>query len=600
MAFVYSMVCIFSFILFSTADLRSPYIQDHLKNKVFSIESNHSEVKYIPYNVKSTLNVHMPNSSVGALVHIACEHSSVVLSLVKNFSFGNYVNGSSVGLIVLRSSTLNRHNRVYFCLTSNCSSVFKDKCIITALSFSSKQPVPGGCNLVHNMNIYPMIDIDEKRDGSTRVKFSSANVGSNIGSKPPVCDSDSSMHLRLKYSVYADFTYQANSNLKPTCELCNRSLCKANNDYLNAFSNIFGGKTSFSYKVADLTSSDHAKYHLAAYPCAAMMTYIVVTDPKFGTHSMYIPTTIKMGSYDDSQQAVLALKIITMVLGAVGLLLCLVGHRFFIFELFFMSGMFFVILAICFMEAFGLWLHYNSLNFTILTVIGLLGSISITALWFRFGKAAMFSSVIGIVGGFCFACIIFITPLSNMTVFEYRATFILSLLCGCMVYVLALILVIKMHRMCIVSSALVGSYLVVACIGSVYWYCSLVGQLILIIVRKMTTVDLLDATIVYPLYILDYTLIGAWAGLFVLGVASQHFITKNHPPFPLSPRELVQLQPTMSEEDVHGDNIATDNDSASSADSSSTSVNYDGDISDDPPDYRDIYPEQDTSRLLAN
>ncbi|XP_047284953.1 transmembrane 7 superfamily member 3 isoform X8 [Homo sapiens] len=74
------------------------------------------------------------------------------------------------------------------------------------LSYSERDPVPGGCNLEFDLDIDPNIYL-EYNFFETTIKFAPANLGYARGVDPPPCDAgtDQDSRWRLQYDVYQYF-----------------------------------------------------------------------------------------------------------------------------------------------------------------------------------------------------------------------------------------------------------------------------------------------------------------------------------------------------------------------------------------------------------
>ncbi|KAK2101795.1 Transmembrane 7 super member 3 [Saguinus oedipus] len=74
------------------------------------------------------------------------------------------------------------------------------------LSYSEKDPIPGGCNLEFDLDIDPNIYL-EYNFFETTIKFAPANLGYARGADPPSCDAgtDQDSRWRLQYDVYQYF-----------------------------------------------------------------------------------------------------------------------------------------------------------------------------------------------------------------------------------------------------------------------------------------------------------------------------------------------------------------------------------------------------------
>ncbi|XP_037552154.1 transmembrane 7 superfamily member 3 [Nematolebias whitei] len=74
------------------------------------------------------------------------------------------------------------------------------------LPYSSTDPVPGACNIEFNLDVDPNVYIHYNLYETT-IRFAPANLGSERGRPPPVCDEStgSDTRWRLQYDIYQHF-----------------------------------------------------------------------------------------------------------------------------------------------------------------------------------------------------------------------------------------------------------------------------------------------------------------------------------------------------------------------------------------------------------
>lgn len=82
---------------------------------------------------------------------------------------------------------------------------------------------------------------------------------------------------------------------------------------------------------------------------------------------------------------------------------------------------------------------------------------------------------------------VFPRSLLNLLVHRARMAYVLTFFCVTLLYIFFGIVIIKPHRMCIVTSSFVGSFLVVASFGSGLYQnlCSVTGQFLPFVINKM-------------------------------------------------------------------------------------------------------------------
>ncbi|XP_013873888.1 transmembrane 7 superfamily member 3 isoform X2 [Austrofundulus limnaeus] len=397
------------------------------------------------------------------------------------------------------------------------------------LPFSSTDPVPGACNIEFNLDVDPNIYIHYNLYETT-IRFAPANLGSERGQPPPVCDEStgSSTRWRLQYDVYQYFL--------PESDLSESSLFAG----FKAMANTEGVAAN-GRRVMTLKSTEKTTVVFTSIPGQGVVYSVVVRDPLLNTSASYVPTHTYACSFTstlDSCQTLgkISTKIFFTITGLAGLFVCFFGHRFFKCELFcmgfsFLSFFFFVLITRT------TELDYD-IRLTLSGVVGVVGGVLLVMSWWRFGSVMACVVVVGLMLGFLIASIVFFTPLGDLNVFRNSDAVFWVTFC-CITIVVPLFFVRWPREGNITTCGIVGAYAVILAVNA-YIYTSL-SYITLNILKRLLNGNFSAMFTDVPFQTIDYALITVWAVLGVGGMVLQLYRERSRPFFPPSPY-LMWLQ----------------------------------------------------------
>ncbi|XP_047284946.1 transmembrane 7 superfamily member 3 isoform X2 [Homo sapiens] len=342
------------------------------------------------------------------------------------------------------------------------------------LSYSERDPVPGGCNLEFDLDIDPNIYL-EYNFFETTIKFAPANLGYARGVDPPPCDAgtDQDSRWRLQYDVYQYFL--------PENDLTEEMLLK----HLQRMVSVPQVKAS-ALKVVTLTANDKTSVSFSSLPGQGVIYNVIVWDPFLNTSAAYIPAHTYACSFEAGEGSCASLgrvssKVFFTLFALLGFFICFFGHRFWKTELFFIGfiimGFFFYILI------------------TRLTPIKYDGNLKI------FHDDGVFWVT--------FSCIAILIPVVFM---------------GCL------------RILNILTCGVIGSYSVVLAIDS-YWSTSL-SYITLNVLKRALNKDFHRAFTNVPFQTNDFIILAVWGMLAVSGITLQIRRERGRPFFPPHPYKL--------------------------------------------------------------
>ncbi|EPY73752.1 hypothetical protein CB1_002578035 [Camelus ferus] len=145
------------------------------------------------------------------------------------------------------------------------------------LSYSERDPIPGGCNLEFDLDIDPNIYL-EYNFFETTIKFAPANLGYARGADPTPCDIQTGRgsRWRLQYDVYQYFL--------PENDLTEEALLR----HLRRMAEVPQVKAS-AVKVVTLTANDKTSVSFSSLRGQGVIYNVIVRDPFLNTSAAYVP-----------------------------------------------------------------------------------------------------------------------------------------------------------------------------------------------------------------------------------------------------------------------------------------------------------------------
>ncbi|KAG8005786.1 Transmembrane 7 superfamily member 3, partial [Nibea albiflora] len=397
------------------------------------------------------------------------------------------------------------------------------------LPYSSLDPVPGACNMESSLDIDPNVNIHYNLYETT-IRFAPANLGSERGVTPPVCDESTATNTRwrLQYDVYQYFL--------PENDLSERSLFIGVQAVADIQGMMVNGK-----RVMTLSSSDKSMAVFNSIPGQGVVYSVIVRDPLLNTSASYVPVhtyACSFASTLDGCQTLgkISTKIFFTITGLAGLFVCFFGHRFFKCELFcmgfsFAAFFFFVLITRTTKLDYDICLAVSA-------VIGVVGGVLLVMSWWRFGSVMACIVVIGLMLGFLIASVVLFTPLGDIDVFRNSDAVFWVTFC-CIMVVVPLFFLRWPREGNIVTCGVVGGYAVILAVNA-YIYTSL-SYITLNILKRFLNNNFSAVFTDVPFQTIDYVMITVWVVLGVCGIVLQLYRERSRPFFPPSPY-LMWLQ----------------------------------------------------------
>ncbi|XP_036745286.2 transmembrane 7 superfamily member 3 isoform X2 [Manis pentadactyla] len=279
---------------------------------------------------------HISSNVTFLIFQIHSQYQNTTVSFFKTPLLNASATGTDRGLVFILQPEQNMST--WFLETTNAEPVLN---VAIMLSYSERDPIPGGCNLEFDLDIDPNIYL-EYDFFETTIKFAPANLGYARGTDPPSCDlgTGQDSRWRLQYDVYQYFL--------PENDL-------AEEDFLNHLQRMteVPQVKANAIKVVTLTANDKTSVSFSSLRGQDVIYNVIVWDPLLNTSAAYVPAHTYACSFDAVEDNCSSLgrvstKVFFTLLALLGLFICFFGHRFWKTELFFIGfifvGFFFYIL----------------------------------------------------------------------------------------------------------------------------------------------------------------------------------------------------------------------------------------------------------------
>lgn len=463
---------------------------------------------------------HISSNVTFLLFQIHSQYQNTTVSYTKTLLPSTSGTGNDRGLVfILRPE---QTSCTWYLETEDTKPV---QSVAVTLSYSERDPIPGGCNLEFDLDIDPNIYLDYNFFETT-IKFAPANIGYARAAEPPPCDVSTGQESRwrLRYHVYQYFL--------PEGDLTEASLLQ----HLQRMAQV-AQVTASAVKVVTLTADDKTVVSFSSLPGQGVIYNVIVWDPSLNTSAAYVPVHTYACSFDSVDgncvpPGRVSTKVFSTLFALLGLFTCFFGHRFWKTELFFMGfiflGFFFYIL-ITRLTA----LKYD-VRLVLTAVAGSVGGLLLVASWWRFGILTLCMLSVGLVLGFLVSSGTFFTPLGNLNVFHDDGVFWVTF--SCIALLVPVIFLGCLRILNILACGIVGSYSMVLAINS-YMFTSL-SYITLNVLRRALNADFRGAFIRVPFQTNDYIILAVWGMLAVTGITLQIRRERGRPPFPPHPYKL--------------------------------------------------------------
>ncbi|KAM4838371.1 transmembrane 7 superfamily member 3 isoform X1 [Urocitellus parryii] len=393
------------------------------------------------------------------------------------------------------------------------------------LSYSERDPIPGGCNLEFDLDIDPNIYL-EYNFFETTIEFAPANLGYARGADPPPCDvgTGRDFRWRLQYDVYQYFL--------PENDLTEDVLLQ----HMQRMVQVPEVKAN-AVKLVTLTADDKTRVSFSSLRGQGVIYNVIVRDPFLNTSAAYVPAHTYACSFEAVEGNCASLgrvstKVFFTLFAMLGLFICFFGHRFWKTELFFIGfifmGFFFYILVTRLTPV-----KYD-VRLILTAVAGTIGGIFLVATWWRFGVLLLCMLCVGLVLGFLTASVTFFTPLGNIKVFRDDGVFWVTF--SCIAVLIPVVFMGCLRILNILSCGIIGSYAVVLAIDS-YMSTSL-SYITLNVLRRALHTDFHRAFTNVPFQNNDFVILAVWGMLAVSGITLQIRRERGRPFFPPHPYKM--------------------------------------------------------------
>ncbi|XP_027285903.1 transmembrane 7 superfamily member 3 isoform X2 [Cricetulus griseus] len=463
---------------------------------------------------------HISGNVTFLLFQIHSQYQNTTVSFTKTLLPGTSGTGNDRGLVFMLRPE--QTMCTWYLETKDAKPV---QTVAIPLSYSERDPIPGGCNLEFDLDIDPNIYLDYNFFETT-IKFAPANLGYARGAEPPPCDVSTGQESRwrLRYDVYQYFL--------PEGDLTEASLLQ----HLQRMAQVSQVKAS-AVKVVTLTSDDKTTVSFSSLWGQGVVYNVIVSDPSLNTSAAYVPVHTYACSFESvdgncASPGRVSTKVFSTVFAVLGIFICFFGHRFWKTELFFVGfiflGFFFYILISRLTS-----LKYD-VRLVLTAVAGSIGGILLVASWWRFGTLMLCMLCVGLVLGFLVSSGTFFTPLGNLNVFRDDGVFWVTF--SCITLLVPVIFMGCLRILNILACGAVGSYSVVLAIDS-YIFSSL-SYMTLNVLRRALNTDFRAAFIGVPFQTKDFLVLAVWGMLAVSGITLQIRRERGQAPFPPHPYKL--------------------------------------------------------------
>uniref|UniRef100_A0A670XXH9 Transmembrane 7 superfamily member 3 n=1 Tax=Pseudonaja textilis TaxID=8673 RepID=A0A670XXH9_PSETE len=454
------------------------------------------------------------------LFQIHAHHQNVTISFEQEPSPSNSGTGVDRGLV----SVLRTEQTV---CTWYLRAIDANQVLSTAvsLSYTEKDPIPGGCNLEFDLEMDPNLYLDYNL-ADTHIIFAPANLGYARGTHPPSCDSGTSLdsRWRLSYDVYQYFL--------PENDLSEATFVS----HMRRMTEVPSIQAHGS-KMMTLTSQDKTELYFSSLPGQGVIYNVIVRDPKWNTSAAYVP----VHTYACSLSALvnnfsflfigrLSTKIFFTNLAFLGLFVCFLGHRFWKTGLFFNGFIFkaFFLFIIITKESA---LSYDA-TLGLTAAAGIIGALLLVGCWWRFGLVIPCMLIVGLVLGCLVSSALFFTPVGK--IFQDNAVFWVTFCCVALV--IPVIFVCCPRVLNILTCGVVGSYtIVLATACYIYTSLSYIG---IDLLRRILNEDFKRTYTSVPFQPNDIILLAVWTMLAIGGITVQLRRERHEAPFPPHPYRL--------------------------------------------------------------
>ncbi|KAJ2941212.1 hypothetical protein O0L34_g10447 [Tuta absoluta] len=435
-----------------------------------------------------------------------------VHSHIYNITLFNSVNTSISGTNVGLYGTVKPPD-TYFVSNMNNMSI---KVYISVHGYSNMDPIPGGCNLVGNIEIPPFMNIAYDKN-MVQVDAAAAKVAN------AACGTGDNLDMTFYRMYLGERDFSEDGYFKGLKNMMTWNKIMEN-----------------GYQVPLTLPMKTMRRFLSAYPGTGSVYVMVASGPPH-RYSVYVPTYTYACSPLDGCEVLddFVSQFFCAGLIFIGLFTCFLGHRFFRTEMF-MAGTF-----------AGVIITYILLsNWTDLERPALLGASLLTGtffgaiwllLWWFYGIPVLSVALATMHLGFLMAAIVIHSAFTGSHKFfeddgRFWTIFILIMLLS------SLTLTTVTYHSNILCCSVLGAYAVVFAMD--HYVGSSLKYLMYNTVRRAVVPKFNYAILALPYQWRDVILTLLWLGLAAGGFFFQRHHNRGRPPFPPPPRSINQVAPT--------------------------------------------------------
>ncbi|KAK9497232.1 hypothetical protein O3M35_004590 [Rhynocoris fuscipes] len=504
----------FIFVTFTNAILQeTTYYDGDLIEISLSNYTNASIPKFQKIIISNNSNIAIKIDNIPAFINfivlqLHTYNYEVSLKYDGIITDANIVNGRNIGLVNFKSKSGVIKNYVE---NTNNHSVTS---MIAVVGYGPNSPIPGGCSMEGQTKIAPYLNIDYN-DTVISVFGGPSALQSNI----TVCDATNGIkhefyHIFLPEWDFSEETYFANLVKMMSLD----------------------GLLKNSFLASESASGPLMMRKFSSYPGIGR-AFTVVAKTSDGGYSIYVPAfTYSCNTEFNTDEC--ALKMSTFVkieiafLAFLGIFICYNGHRYFMLNLFIMGTIFGTVVSyILLVRNFT-----NDIDYVMFaTSIGIVFGIIWTAIWWFIQKPIL--SIFIPIFNACFLITCFLFPFPDYGIFAiFNVNFWVTFFS--ITLVLVFLAITRPHSSSILSSSLVGAYMVIASLA--VFVGSTVPYIFINVIRRATIDGFNDADILVPYQVPDVMLWLFSIVLMLFGRFYQLSYAKGRPPFPPVPAILRQ------------------------------------------------------------
>lgn len=385
---------------------------------------------------------------------------------------------------------------------------------------SSKDPVPGGCNMEFPVEVSPFLRLVMETT-ELAVEFQHASGGVPREAQAPKCSRNLPFFRYNLYVYYLDqWDLSEEHYLEAVSKMLDPSSVKSNAQSVKAY-----------------RENPKTRALFLTYPGEGAVYSVLVEQVTWdGTvhEAAYVPVATYGCLWYSQSQTCRRLEsawglVVALLLSIAGLIICFRGHRFFSFQMFFFGFLAFSLISFMVFIAITRASARDGLLAALLG--GALGGMMWMAVWWLFAIPVLSISLSGLTLGFLVAATLLFTPLGEVAFLQSSLSYWVFI--SCIMLLPALLLLPQAKLLSVVSCSLVGGYCTI--LAADQYLGTSLSYVVLNVVRRSLVPGGYQASNTVPFQLNDVLLSMTWAALFALGTVLQLWSERGRAPFPQSP-----------------------------------------------------------------